>query len=319
MILGLIAVFLTAFIVTLIITPLIIKKEIDAGIIGKDMHKPIKRKIANMGGLSVAIGVTTAIILAIGLKTFFHTSIDLTIIMAGLITILLINFMGIFDDLFEIRQVVKALLPLFAAIPLIAISVGTTVMTFPIIGSVDFGIIYLIALVPLGLAVASNLTNMLAGFNGNEVGMGIVIFLTTSYIALMNNEIEALFISLAMVGALIAFLKFNWYPADAFPGDVLNLMIGGALAVVVIIGNFESIGFVLMIPYILDWIIKAYNKFPKSFAVYNPKDKKLYTPKGKIRGLADLILKVSGGMKETHLTLTLIGIEIIFALIAILI
>ncbi len=319
MLLALIAVFLTAFIVTLIVSPSIIKKEIEAGIIGNDMHKDSNEKVANMGGLSVAIGVAVAVILAIGFKTFFHTAIDLTIIMAGLITILLINLMGIFDDLFEIKQLVKALLPLFAAIPLIAISVGNTVMSIPFIGTINFGIIYLIALVPLGVAVASNLTNMLAGFNGNEVGMGIVIFLTSAYICLKTGENEALFISIAMLGALIGFLRFNWYPSKAFPGDVLNLMIGGTLAVVVIIGDFESIGFILMIPYVIDWIIKAKNKFPKSFAVYNSTDGKLYAPTGKTRGLADLILRISGGMKEIHLTLTLIGIEIVFALIALLI
>ncbi|MCC7552638.1 hypothetical protein KO317_03150 [Candidatus Micrarchaeota archaeon] len=319
MLLALIAVFLTAFIVTLIVSPSIIKKEIEAGIIGKDMHKPTSEKVANMGGLSVAIGVTFTIILAISFKTFLNTAIDLTIIMAGLITILLINLIGIFDDLFEIRQLVKALLPLFAAIPLIAISVGNTVMAVPFIGTIDFGIIYLIALVPLGVAVASNLTNMLAGFNGNEVGMGIVIFSTTSYISFILGQNESLFISLAMVGALFGFLKFNWYPSKAFPGDVLNLMIGGTLAVVVIIGNFETIGFILVIPYVLDWIIKAKNKFPKSFAVYNSSDGKLYAPEGKIRGLADLILRTSKGMTEMHLTITLIGIEILFAIIAILI
>lgn len=316
MILALTVVFLTALILTLILTPQIIKKEIKAGLTGKDMHKPNKPEVANLGGLAVAIAVATAIILAIGFKTFFHTAINLTLIMAGLITILLINFIGIFDDLFEIRQVVKALLPLFASIPLIAISISNTNMGIPFIGPVEFGIFYLIALVPLGLAVASNLTNMLAGFNGNEVGMGIVIFLTTAYISLHLGENEALFISIAMVGALIGFLKFNWYPAEAFPGDILNLMIGGTLAVVVIIGDFETIGFILMIPYVIDWFIKAKNKFPKSFAIYNSKDGKLYAPPGKTRGLADLILKISNGMKEVYLTLTLISIEIIFAIIA---
>ncbi|MFA5381536.1 MAG: glycosyltransferase 4 family protein [Candidatus Micrarchaeia archaeon] len=319
MLFALLAVFLTAFIITLLVSPSIINKEIDAGIVGKDMHKSGNEKVANMGGFAVVIGVAAAIVLAIGLRTFFHTSINLTITLAGLVTILLINLMGIFDDLFEMRQLIKALLPLFASIPLIAISAGYTIMDVPFFGPMDFGIIYLIALIPLGVAVASNLTNMLAGFNGNEVGMGIVIFLTSSYIAFMNNEVESLFISIAMLGALIAFLKFNWYPAKAFPGDVLNLMIGGTLAVVVIIGNFEKIGFILMIPYIIDWFIKAKNRFPKSFAVYNSSDGKLYAPSGKTRGLADLLLRISGGMKETHLTLTLIFIEIIFAVIALLI
>ncbi|RLE37675.1 hypothetical protein DRJ17_06075 [Candidatus Woesearchaeota archaeon] len=314
---SLLLILLAGFFITLVVAPSVIKKEKQAGIVGKDVHKPNKPEVANMGGLSVAIGFCAAILLAIALNTFFELEFNLIFVMAGLITILIINLMGVFDDLFKIRQSVKAVLPLFAAIPLIAVSVGTTTMGIPFIGPVDFGIFYVLALVPLGVAVASNLTNMLAGFNGNEVGMGIIIFLTASYIAFINNQIDALIISLAMLGSLIAFLKFNWYPAKAFPGDVLNLMIGCTLAVVVIIGNFETVGFILMLPYVIDWFIKAKNGFPKTFAIFNSKDGKLYVPKGKIRGLADLILTKTNGMTERNLTITLIGIEIIFAVIAV--
>ena len=71
-----------------------------------------------------------------------------------------------------------------------------------------------------------------------------------------------------------------------------------------------------MLPFIVDWIIKAYNKFPKSFAEL--KDGKLYAPEGKIRGLADLILRLFGGLAERNLVFVFIGIEVVLGIIVIL-
>jgi len=70
-----------------------------------------------------------------------------------------------------------------------------------------------------------------------------------------------------------------------------------------------------MAPFIVDWFIKAYNKFPKSFAIL--KDGKLYAPEGKIRGLVDLVLKIFGGMRERNLVLCLLGIEAVIAVIVV--
>jgi len=196
-----------------------------------------------------------------------------------------------------------------------AIAVGTTSMNLPFVGVVDFGLIYIFILIPLGITVASNLTNMLAGFNGSEVGMGVVMFATVSILFIVHGETEALIVSVSMLGSLLAFLKYNWYPAKIFPGDAGTFLIGGALATVVILGNLEAAGAILVIPHVTDFFIKARNRFPKSFALY--RNGKLYPPKtGKVRGFADVLMKFSNGLTETQLTLVLIFIEIIVAMVA---
>jgi len=68
---------------------------------------------------------------------------------------------------------------------------------------------------------------------------------------------------------------------------------------------------------VIDFIIKAKNRFPYSFGVY--RDGKLYCPEGGPVGLGQLIMKVCGGISERNLVLVLMGIEAIFGLIAILI
>ena len=188
-------------------------------------------------------------------------------------------------------------------------------MHIPFIGLVNFGIFYVIILVPIGIAVASNLTNMLAGFNGLEAGMGAVMFAAISFIALTRGDINMAMLSLPMLGALLAFLVFNWYPAKVFPGDIGNLSIGTMLAACVIVGNFESAGAILVVPYVLDFFIKLVNKFPKTPGQY--KGGKLFAPGGKVKGLVHLVMSLAGGISEKGLVLTLMLFEVLCALVAI--
>lgn len=282
------------------------------GYVGKDMHKESKPEIPEMGGIAIAIGFSAGILAAIMLSTFFGLQFNITYVLAGLVTILALSLIGIIDDMLDIPQWAKAFLPLFSAIPLIAVTAaGSTAMAVPFVGSVDFGLLYIIALIPVGVAVASNLTNMLAGFNGMEAGMGSIIFIGMIAIASAHQQPEMLVLYIPMLGALLGFLPKNLFPAKIFPGDIGTLTIGAVLATGVIIGNMESIGAMMLILYVLDFLIKLPNRFPKTFAIV--KEGKLYSPP-KPRGLVDVVLKLMGGAKESTLVLVFMGMQAVVAI-----
>ncbi|MCK4319382.1 hypothetical protein KAW38_02310 [Candidatus Micrarchaeota archaeon] len=313
-----IAIFVLSFLVTFLFLRVLIPRLKRFGFKGRDVNKKGKPEVAEMGGIAIVAGLTAGILLAI----FFHTidsySINLPFILAGLITILSLAFIGILDDLLDIPQAVKAFLPIFAAIPLIAVTAaGSTAMSFPFIGTVDFGLFYLLILVPIGIAVASNLTNMLAGFNGMESGMGIVIFAVMSLLGFSNGNHEILIFSIPMLAALIGFFPYNIVPAKVFPGDVGNLTIGATLATAVIIGNLESAGAILMVPFVIDFFIKLWNKFPNKNWWGELKEGKLYPLGGKVRGFAQLVMKLFNGIEEYKLTLVFMFIELFFGLVVI--
>ncbi|MCK4241845.1 MAG: UDP-N-acetylglucosamine--dolichyl-phosphate N-acetylglucosaminephosphotransferase, partial [Candidatus Atribacteria bacterium] len=111
-------------------------------------------------------------------------------------------------------------------------------------------------------------------------------------------------------------LYYNWYPAKVLVGDVGTLTIGAVVASAVIVGNYETAGVIIIIPYVVDFLIKAKNRFPYSFGVY--REGKLYCPDGGAVGLAQLIMKVCGGISERNLVLVLMGVEAVFGVIAIL-
>jgi UDP-N-acetylglucosamine--dolichyl-phosphate N-acetylglucosaminephosphotransferase len=157
---------------------------------------------------------------------------------------------------------------------------------------------------------------MLGGFNGIEAGMGIVGMAALTMIAFRQGETTALLILLSASGALMAFLRYNWYPAKIFIGDVGTLTIGAVIASSAIVGNFEAAGIIIMLPYIVDFVIKSRNGFPSQGWWGINQDGKLYCPT-RVKGLGQLIMKLTGGISERNLTLTLIGIEAICGFAAI--
>ena len=298
------------------LTGKVISKSRAAGMIGKDMHKAGKPAVPEMGGIAIVAGFVGATLVGLILHTFFGFQIQVAEVMAALLTVCIVAIIGIFDDVFDMAQLTKTLLPLAASVPLVvvAISLGHNAIAIPFVGSIDFGLIYPLLLIPVAVSVCSNLVNNLAGWNGAEAGMGLVMFATLAIVAFSHGQTEMTLICVAMFGALLGFLPYNWFPAKVFIGDVGTLSIGAALAAAVIISDLKSAGAILTIPYVVDFFLKAANKFPKSFSELGA-DGKLHAPAGKTRGLGDLVLRVTGGLTERNLTLVLMGIEAVFAVI----
>ncbi len=313
-----ILIFTVSFLVSFAGFLIMIPRFKRAGIVGRNKNSLEQEEIAEMGGLVIVAGFSAGIILIISLKTFFDlfTLVGLTSILAALSTIMIVSLIGIFDDLISIKQGIKAFMPVFAALPLMALKEGFTIMKVPFIGFVDFGIYYHLILIPLGITGAANAVNMLAGFNGLEAGMGLVAVGSLAIIAYLIGETTAFILSIIMLGVLFATLYFNWFPAKVLIGDVGTLTIGAVIASVVIIGNYEMAGGIIMIPYVIDFIIKAKNRFPYSFGIN--RDGKLYCPDSRPVGLGQLIMKVCGGISERNLVLVLMVIEAVFGVVAIL-
>lgn len=314
-------VFVISYAVTFFSFPIIIPRLKEAGIVGKNMNSKAQEEIPEMGGLIMTIGFAAGIVMTIALRTFYDVflTVDLTSILAALATILIVMLVGIFDDLVSVSQKVKAFMPAFAALPLMAIKEGHCLMKIPLDGVINFGIYYSLILVPLGITGAANAINILAGFNGLEIGMGMIMMGSLAIIAYLLGEVTAFIILIAALGALLATVYYNWYPAKILIGDVGTLSIGAIIASAAIIGNFEMAGIIIIIPYVVDFIIKAKNHFPSEgwWGIY--RSGKLYCPDSGPVGLCQLIMKLFGGISERNLVLVLMGIEVVLGAVAILI
>lgn len=313
-------IFFVSFLIPFLIFPEAIRQLKKARIVGKDLNKPNQPEVAEMGGLVMVIGFTAGVILAIALETFFNQIISLNLIdiFAILSTVLMIALIGVIDDLISLPKGVKTISPIFASLPLIAIRAGHTIMSIPLVGTANLGIFYCIVIVPLGITGAANAINMLAGFNGLEVGMGIAAVASLSVIAYLTKATTSFIILMAALGMLIATLRYNWYPAKVLIGDVGTLSIGAIIASAVILGNFETAGAIIVIPYFIDFLLKLSHRFPSEGWKGTYNKGKLYCPSHGPISLCQFIMKISKGISEKNLTLVLIVIELICGTVAIL-
>jgi phospho-N-acetylmuramoyl-pentapeptide-transferase len=120
----------------------------------------------------------------------------------------------------------------------------------PTEGPVNFGLVYwpLAIFAIAGTAHAVNLTD---GLDGLAAGTGAISFAAFGAIALLTKQIFTGQFCFTMVGALLAFLWFNIYPARVFMGDTGSLALGATLATVALLLNqlliLPVIGFVFVI------------------------------------------------------------------------
>jgi len=247
-----------SFLITYFTTPILIKKLKAHGVVGIDVHKPLKPVCAEMGGLSVLLGVAGAF----GFTTLLLRDLDFRITSAFL-TIFFVGFVGIVDDLFTLRQRYKPVLVAFASTPLLLANIGRSEMWFPPFGWIFFGTAYLI-LIPLGVATASNLTNMLAGFNGLEAGMGTISCFSLGFLLATMGRWDSASLAFAFSAAFSAFLFYNWYPSKIFPGDTGTLVSGAAIASISISGGVEAAGIVMIVPSAIDFTLKMLARSPFS-------------------------------------------------------
>lgn len=85
----------------------------------------------------------------------------------------------------------------------------------------------------------SNATNLTDGLDGLLSTTAIIAYSTYAVIGVWQNNIEVCIFSLAIVGALLGFLLFNFYPAKIIMGDVGSLALGGGLAGLAVITSTE--------------------------------------------------------------------------------
>lgn len=330
------AAMIAAFVGTYFITPKMIIFLEKIGLIGSDVHKATKPKVAEMGGPAILFGFLGGIFLFIWLRIFLFGGLEkLGEIFAGISTIVIITLVGMFDDLsaliklrvqaftgsekrIGLKQWQKPLLTFVAAIPLMATMTGNTMMSIPIIGEVDFGIWYPLVIVPIAIVGASNATNMLAGINGVEAGMGFVLLSGMGVYGILAGKLLAAAIALSMAAALLAFLKYNWHPAKIFPGDSASYLIGTTIAVVAIIGEMQKFAVFCFIPWFIEFFLKARGKFSvQGFGVLQ-NDGTLKAPRDKPHSLLHLVMR-SGRFTEKQITLIMIAVEVIFVSLALMI
>ena len=229
--------FLIALILSSVLTPYVANLMKKSGIVGRDIHKPNQPEVPEMGGIAIALSIALAGSLVEGNSR-------------ALLVFLLFALIGVIDDLTALRQSHKVALSILVALPVALLKVSPTVDLFG--HSIDLGILYPVFAI-LFVVGSANLVNMLAGFNGLEVGTSAIAL---GFLAVLTKGF-AREIAIVGLGASLGFLIWNRYPARVFPGDTGTLSLGALIGLVGVLGKVEVYTAILLIPHFLDFTLKA--------------------------------------------------------------
>ncbi|MDD5724575.1 MAG: phospho-N-acetylmuramoyl-pentapeptide-transferase [Candidatus Omnitrophica bacterium] len=254
---------LTAFLLSLIFAPLLIRKlkEMKVGEkINKadslrldDLHQH-KQSTPTMGGILI-LG-------AVVFSTLLWSDISQQCVWIVLFSTIWLGVTGFADD--YLKQVKKKALGLsprlkFASQVLLGIILGLILiysghdvgLEIPFLKGVNFNLdgLYIIFVI-LVIAGSSNAVNLTDGLDGLAIGIVVMVAAAFSVLCYVSGNFNlsgyllipyikgagelAIFCS-SIVGAGLGFLWFNCYPASIFMGDIGSLALGGAIGTVALL------------------------------------------------------------------------------------
>jgi len=239
-----------AFAGSLIATWLCKKIALKFGIVDRpdDLVKTHKEPIAYLGGFGMFIGLTVGVLAGIFClrnEEFFSSALKwlLGILAGGAIAC----FIGLADDIFDIKPTQKIIGQIVAAVILLLVAIVpnlSSVAAFfnlPMPRSLEM--VLQILIVIFFVLGATNSLNLLDGLDGLCAGVTAIITVAMLILSIhlatwgyseVGDPVRII-ICLGLVGGVCGFLPFNRYPAKIFMGDAGSMLLGFMVAALMIL------------------------------------------------------------------------------------
>ena len=129
--------------------------------------------------------------------------------------------------------------------------IGTSINIPFLNGQINFGLFY-IPFVMFYFAGVTNAVNLTDGLDGLATSVTVLVTTFLGIISYNLGHISLAIFCVALAGALLAFLRFNAFPARVFMGDTGSLALGGAVAMVALILKMPLILVLIGIIYVIE-------------------------------------------------------------------
>ena len=316
-------VFLAAFAVTFLVTPIMRKLALANGIVD---WPDLKRKahaepVAYLGGVAIFLGWFVAVLIANFLEPHVNAKTGSPASIAFPPSILLgaaiITLVGLIDDVYGISPRVKVGGQLLAAALLASETVGTKLIAGIIISvagvmgldpyaipgfgaeqvwmdpSYWLGTLFLMVLV-LGGCNAINLIDGLDGLASGVTGIAALFFGVISVALAMGvygingayspfeYDPVRIVMCLAILGAVLGFLPYNFNPANIFMGDTGSLLLGYLSVTVVLLlaekgdPTIVMAGLIVLALPILDTSLAIVRRKTRGQPIFSPDNQHLH-------------------------------------------
>ena len=227
-------IFVTAFLMSLVMVPAIRKWAIDTGAVDfPGERRAHNRAIARAGGVAIFVPFMFSVLV------YFEINREVRGVLAGS---LLIFFTGLIDDLYQLTPKQKFLGQLSGCIVTVLVGHIYLIDLGNLLGFGNIvlptwagGILSIFALVGV-----INALNLIDGLDGLAAGISVIALIAFVGLSLEERNLEVLALSSSLLGCLLGFLKYNAFPARIFMGDTGSLVVGfllGAMSILLTQGG----------------------------------------------------------------------------------
>jgi len=249
----LIVVLLMALVCSLLLTPLVRKVGIRFRIIERPNPRKIhKRAVTCLGGVAIYTSFVASVLVA-SLILFKNPHSSFSYKLVGLLcggSIILV--LGLVDDIKGTRAPVKVGWQIAAALVTSAFfGIKITYVDVPFFGVIWLGT-FSVPLTLLWVIGLTNAINWIDGLDGLAAGICSIACVSLLVVSWRGGNLLSVVVLIALLGATLGFLKYNFYPAKVFMGDTGSNFLGFILANVAIMGGLKSAAALsLMVPILI--------------------------------------------------------------------
>ncbi|MEI8175732.1 MAG: hypothetical protein WCG78_02570 [Candidatus Omnitrophota bacterium] len=205
--------FLVSLGLTLALTPLVRRFAVKYKFVAYPKQDRWRmRVVATLGGVAIFVSFLVSYIL-FGRLTFAS--------LGFLFGVFGIFWIGLIDDLVHIKPDTKLIGQIIIACVTIMFGLRFNITASPLI-NIPLTIIWIVAII--------NAFNLLDNMDGLSAGVAAISSLILFVHALISHNAQLAVLSVALLGATLGFLRYNFNPAKIFMGDCGSMFLGYILA-----------------------------------------------------------------------------------------
>lgn len=199
------------------------------------------RPIPRLGGIAILV----TFVLVVGLAYLMGTVIDkdggVNFKKIGLLLLpsLLVFVVGLYDDFRGVKPWVKFAAQALGGVMLFAFGFRVSSLKL-FFGNDPLDTAAALALTVFWVMLVTNAFNLIDGLDGLAAGSGLFSIMVMFVLSLFTRSHTETFAAIALAGAVVGFLRYNFNPASIFLGDCGSLFIGFMLASISLAGSYKT-------------------------------------------------------------------------------
>ena len=198
--------------------------------------------LPRLGGVAIFISFLLSLAVSAIIASRFpslYSAFSLKTLFTILLPATLVFLLGVYDDLYSVGPYVKFAVQSLAGAMLFA--GGLRILNIPVLFGehqlpwfvgLPFTILWVLAI--------TNAFNLIDGLDGLAAGSALFSTLVVFVVALVNGYSLVTIMTIALAGAILGFLRYNFNPATIFLGDSGSLLIGFLLSALALAGAQKS-------------------------------------------------------------------------------